>query len=145
MIIEELRKWRSELLANQKKELDAVSEKYKRKLEAIDVLLEGHVPPPRKLTPPTRESVGLGDEYRKNITKLSATREAVGHFKSERFTTAKLFGYVKQKYPQLAEKPSDLSNSVWILKKSEDIKTVKEGAGPESPPEYIVTENFHFP
>jgi hypothetical protein len=150
MKTEELKQWKIDLTKDRQKELDAVGLKYDRKLAAIEVLLEDDVASigglrSTKSKPPPREPSSLGDEFAKTVNKLGATKEAVAQFKGGRFTTAKLFEYVKSKYPNVAEKPSDLSNSVWVLKKSDDIKIVKEGAGPDSPPEYIVTENFKFP
>jgi hypothetical protein len=135
----ELQRWKLELLAQRQKELDAVEAKHKRKLDALSILLEdGNEPPPEDHKP----TASMAIEYARSLNKLGATREAIGHFKNDRFTTAKLFGYVKGKYPQMVEKPSDLSNSVWVLKKAGDIETIKEGAGPDSPPEYVVTEKF---
>jgi len=132
----ELQRWKLGLLAKRQKEHDAIDAKYKRKLDALAVLLEDEEEPPRE------HRANLGSEVAKAVNKLGATREAIVHFKDERFTTAKLFAYVKEKYLYMVEKPSDLSNSVWVIKKTGYIETTKEGAGPDSPPEYVVTDKF---
>ncbi len=124
MNFEKLKLLKTELLAERQKELDAVEAKHKRKLDALAILLEdGDEPPPA-------DQIRTPTDYAKTMNKLGATREAVEYCKSGRFTTAKLFGYVKQKYPQMAEKPSDLSNSVWVLKKSEGNYNCEGGRGP---------------
>lgn len=137
MKVEELKQWQAELLGERQKELDAVDTKYKRKLAAIEVLLEDQ----DDAAETTRKPVLLGDHYRKSMNKLAVTREGITQ-SSQRFTTASVFAYVTSKYPGMVKVPADLSNSVWILKKTGEIEVIKKGAGPDSPAEYRITAKF---
>jgi hypothetical protein len=138
MKFEEIKRWKSELLSERKNEHDAIDAKYERKLAAIEVLLEDEG---RSSKPTQGMVVSLGNEYRKAMNKLSATRDGISKF-PDRFTTAMVFNYVNSTYPGLVKKPSDLSNSVWLLKKNDEIAVVKEGAGPANPAEYRTTPKF---
>jgi len=137
MTTNDLEQYRAGLLAEQQAELDAVKAKFKRKLDALGVLLEESprqrialpqrtLPPPRRMPTPS---------------VLFAVREAIEQ-QAERFSTPSVFAYIRQKYPGLAEKPSDLSNAMWVLKtQSKEIEMIESGVG-QKPAAYKVTDKF---
>lgn len=127
----ELEKYRGELLAEKQVKIDAVNRQYQRKLDALSVLIE---------ETPEQLVLESAPSPRRAKSIFHAVREAIEKAPSG-FSTRTLFSQIKQTYPNLVEKPSDLSNSLWVLRKDHEITVIEEGVGKE-PSTYKITNTF---
>jgi hypothetical protein len=138
----QLEKYRSELVAEKQAKLDAVNSQYDKKLAALSVLIDDDQP---ELKIPKPATMILNGRAAANL--MQATREAIRETSglmggmSGKFSTETLLTYIKGKYPTFAKKPSDLSGSLWRLKKEGEIEVVTEGVG-RIPNIYQKTSNF---
>jgi hypothetical protein len=87
----------------------------------------------------------LNGRAAKNL--MQATREAIRETSgllggmSGKFSTETLLTYIKGKYPAFAKKPSDLSGTLWRLRKEGVIEVVTQGFG-RNPSIYQKTSSF---
>ena len=138
----QLAEYRSELLSEKQIKLDAINSQYDKKLVALGVLLDDDQP---ELKIQKSVTTILNGRAAKNL--MQATREAIRETSgllggmSGKFSTETLLTYIKGKYPAFAKKPSDLSGTLWRLRKEGVIEVVTQGFG-RNPSIYQKTSSF---
>jgi hypothetical protein len=131
----ELGKYRAELIAERQTKLDAVHQAYKRKLAALDVLLEedensaskngtsNGTHQPLNAPPPGVKAESLVDAVREAIRELSGSRPG------GRFGSPNILQYIKKEYPRMNILPADISNRLWLMRRDGIIEVVEQGGG----------------
>ena len=128
MEIKDLEKFRSSLIAEKQMKIEEINLRYKKKLEALDVLLDNDLQLP--LVDSHAEVVKSFNNKVQSV--FQAVREAIAEVTktSQTFSSETLFQFINAKYPNhFAKKPSDLSGVLWRLKKANEIMVLSQGIG----------------
>jgi len=132
----ELEKYKLELTQQRKREIDAVNEKFDRRLKAVEVLLEDATDSAK-----TNGHAGVSGQRLEPKSLIAATRAAI-QATDQNFSSPQLFAYIKTHFPSIGVKtPAEVSAPLWVLKRDNEIEVITQGIG-RSPSVYKRTSNF---
>lgn len=137
MTTSDLKDYRANLIRSRDAEITAVNLKYKPKLEALAVLLEGELTGDTHL-PQDVSIAGLNREI-SNIRQAvyESVKAATGNFSS-----ATLLDFINKHFPNFNVKtPSFLSAVLWKMNRDGWIEVVEQGAG-RTPSIYKKSQSF---
>jgi len=119
----ELKRYRLSYIRERDALIEKINQRYERKLAALDVLLEDDPGEPEV------QSNGATSAAHTARTLKDAVKEAIAASTVD-FSSASLYKhYIRVNYPNLAEKPTDLSNALWRFKRDGLIEVVRKGSG----------------
>jgi len=147
MTKKDLENHKAGLLIQRQQAIDAINARFEKKLDAIRVLMDEESPEPLDLPGlPTKNFKPTADKSFAS-TLMDAIMEAIRETSgimggmAGKFSSETLLTYIQSKYPNLAETPSNLSGSLWRLKKDGLIEVVTQGTG-RNPSIYQKTKLF---
>jgi hypothetical protein len=136
----ELEDYRLTLLSEKAAKIQTINLQYDKKLMALDVLLDRDQPSPGKSKAPPYKGAKVASSLIKAVREAIRETGLMGGM-SGKFSSETLLKYISEKYPGFAEKPSDLSNPLWRLKKDGEIEVLQQGTG-QKPSIYQKTSKF---